>query len=300
MDGANVALASSTRKTSSLVPRTISAVILIPILIIPVYWGVWSTALLVAVATIISLTELYSVLRHAGYQPRYVIGSINALLLCGAATLQGQVPIDLMSVAVGSSIMLALLSEMPRPDRKRSLPGWAFTFVSAYYIGGLLSHYILLRRIDAPLNEGPLSFLNIPPGAAWIYTVMAITWLQDTAAYFVGRTYGRHQMAPILSPKKSWEGAAGGLLMSIAAAMLAAFLLGLPISYTAAAIIGVIGGIAGQLGDLGESLIKRQIGIKDASHLIPGHGGILDRADSMLFTAPVIYYCCLFVLTVPL
>jgi phosphatidate cytidylyltransferase len=106
-------------------------------------------------------------------------------------------------------------------------------------------------------------------------------------------------MTPYLSPKKSWEGAAGGFVASVLVALLAVPLLGLPLSYPAAALLGIAGGIAGQLGDLAESLIKRQIGTKDIGHLIPGHGGLFDRLDSMLFTAPVLYYLIL-LLTVPI
>jgi phosphatidate cytidylyltransferase len=97
-------------------------------------------------------------------------------------------------------------------------------------------------------------------------------------------------MAPALSPHKSWEGAAAGLAAAILAALLLAALFGLPLSPLQAILIGAAGGISGQLGDLAESLIKRQIGIKDSSNLIPGHGGVLDRIDSMLFTAPTVYY----------
>jgi phosphatidate cytidylyltransferase len=97
-------------------------------------------------------------------------------------------------------------------------------------------------------------------------------------------------MAPLLSPKKTWEGFAGGMLASIIAALAAVPLLGLPIGYLGAGLIGAVAAIAGPLGDLGESLIKRQIGVKDSGQLIPGHGGVLDRMDSLLFVGPVIYY----------
>lgn len=97
-------------------------------------------------------------------------------------------------------------------------------------------------------------------------------------------------MAPILSPKKSWEGFAGGMVAAIATALFCVPLLGLPITLLEAAILGVIAGIFGPLGDLAESLIKRQVGVKDSGYIIPGHGGILDRIDSILFTGPVVYY----------
>jgi phosphatidate cytidylyltransferase len=298
MDGANAASAASPSKVSSLAQRIFSAGVLIPVLVGLVYWSVWSVAVLVAVAATISLFELYSLLGHGPYTPRLVPGLIMGLLLCVAATFQGTVSFDLIGFVVSGSILFSLVLELIRRDRRNSLNSWAITFAGAYYIGGLLSYYILLRRLDAPLQGGWLAPLAIPPGAAWVYLVLAITWLQDTAAFAVGRTWGRHQMAPYLSPKKTWEGFIGGFVASVITALLAIPIMGLPIGYGAAALIGVAGGLVGPLGDLTESFFKRQLGVKDSGHIIPGHGGILDRIDSMIFTAPVIYYLVL-LLTVP-
>jgi phosphatidate cytidylyltransferase len=190
-----------------------------------------------------------------------------------------------------------LIAELPPRDRQGSLEGWALTFAGACYVAWLLSHYILLRTLETPLAGGWLAGLHIQSGAAWVYVVLAITWMQDTMAYFVGSAWGRRQMAPYLSPKKSWEGAVGGIIASMLTALLAVPMLGLPIGYASAALLGVAGGLAGLGGDLAESLIKRQMDVKDTGSLIPGHGGILDRLDSMLFTAPVLYY--LILLTAP-
>lgn len=290
MDSANAASAASTSRASSLLQRVGSAVALLPLLVGLVYWNVWSTALLVMLVTVVCLLELYRLFRQTGYRPRMLLGILSGVLLCGAALFQGSVPVDLTGTVVGGSVLLALLTEVLRRDREGSLNAWALTFAGAYYIGGLLSYYILLRRLETPLNPAWLASLHIPPGAAWVYMVMAITWLQDTAAFFVGRSFGRHRMAPYLSPKKTWEGAIGGFLASVLAALLAVPLLGLPLGYGEAVLIGAAGGVFGPIGDLAESLIKRQLGVKDAGNLIPGHGGILDRADSILFTAPVIYF----------
>lgn len=152
--------------------------------------------------------------------------------------------------------------------------------------------FVLLREVVSPIGPNLFSMLGLPleSGAAWIYFVLAITWIQDTAAYFVGKYLGRSKMAPVLSPKKTWEGAAGGLIGSILAAIAFAMILGLPLTILQAGVLGLVGGVAGPLGDLAESMIKRQVGLKDAGNLIPGHGGLLDRADSLLFTGPVLYY----------
>lgn len=300
MAGVNAALAGSVSSSSSLVKRVSSALVLLVLLVGVVYWGVWPVVLLTAGAIVAALLEYSSALRQAGFHPRPMVGVASGLLLCGAAVGRPYVSFDITGLALASSVLLALIAELPRHDRQGSLPGWALTFAGACYISWLLSHYILLRSLDMPpLRAGWLAALQIPPGAAWVYTVFAITWFQDAAALLVGRTWGRHRMAPYLSPKKSWEGAAGGFAASVLAALLAVPLLGLPLGYAGAALLGVVGGIAGPVGDLAESFIKRQIGIKDASNIIPGHGGVLDRADSMLFTAPVLYYLVV-LLTVPL
>ncbi len=295
MDGANAASADSPSKASSLASRLVSVSVLIPIVIAAAWWY-WSTAILVWVCVVIGIAELYGIMRRGGYTPRASVGLAVGLLICVATAFQPSTRLDLSEAAIGLSILISLAYELLPRDRSDSLLSWALTFSGAYYIGGLLSYFILLAQLDTPLRGGWLAFLHIPPATSWIFLALAITWLQDTAAYFVGRSLGRHKMAPVLSPKKSWEGAAGGFVTSILTALLAVAILGLPISYAAAALIGAAAGVAGPIGDLVESLIKRQIGIKDSGQLIPGHGGILDRIDSLIFTTPVIYYLILLTL----
>jgi phosphatidate cytidylyltransferase len=303
MDSANDALAASVNKPRLLLRRVLSVAVLLPIIIGLVYAGVLPVALLTAAAVVVALLELYAALQRSGYEPRRLTGILSGLLLCAAATLQSLLPTqanDWIGFALAASLLVALVAEIFRHNHAGSLEGWTLTFACACYTGWLLSHYILLRGLHIPLEGGGgwLAFLHLPPGAAWVFLVLAITWFDDTMAYVVGSTWGRHQMAPYLSPKKSWEGAIGGFVASVLVALLAVPLLGLPLSYPAAAVLGMAGGIAGQVGDLVESLIKRQIGTKDIGHIIPGHGGLLDRLDSMLFTAPVLYYLIL-LLTVP-
>ncbi|HYF62392.1 MAG TPA: phosphatidate cytidylyltransferase, partial [Herpetosiphonaceae bacterium] len=151
--------------------------------------------------------------------------------------------------------------------------------------------FVLLRGIAAPpLRPNALEGLRLAPGAAWIFATFAVTWASDTGAYFAGRAFGRNKMSPRLSPKKTWEGFAGGTLASIGAGVGIVALLGLPVSPLVGVALGLIGAIGGTLGDLAESMLKRQAGVKDSGNLIPGHGGLLDRVDSLLFTAPLIYY----------
>jgi phosphatidate cytidylyltransferase len=295
MDGANAASADSPSRASSLALRIASVSVLIPIVIAAAWWY-WSTAILVGLCIALAILELYGIMRRGGYEPRTLVGLAIGLLICLAPSIQTLTSVDLSEVVIGLSIVLSLAYELLPRNRNGSLVNWALTFGGAYYIAGLLSYFILLSQLSTPLHGGWLAMLHIPPGTSWNLLVLAITWLQDTSAYFVGRAFGRHKMAPVLSPKKSWEGAAGGFVASALTAVLATAILGLPISYLSATMIGAIAGVAGPLGDLVESLIKRQVGIKDSGQLIPGHGGILDRIDSLLFTAPVIYYLILLTL----
>ena len=290
MDNANAASAASPVNKSSLTSRVISAFVLLPVIAVLVWWSVWSVAVAVVVATVISLRELYGAFAAGHYQPRVGLGLCVALALVFSVALQPFVAINLLELVLTGSILVTLIVELPRHDHAGTLPAWALTLAGAIYIGWLLSHFILLRGLRTPLSPSIFTPLDIQPGAAWVYMVLAITFIQDTAAYFVGRSMGRHKMAPLLSPKKTWEGAVGGLVGSVTTSLVCIPLLGLPLTLGAGIVIGLVGGVVGPLGDLAESLIKRQVGLKDAGSIIPGHGGVLDRADSLLFTAPTLFY----------
>lgn len=299
MESANAASVESLKKIkknrSSLIPRVISGGVLLALIVGVVLWNTWAVAGFTAAAALACLVELFTAFQQAGHRPRMGVGVVFVSLLCAAATLQGTVAIDLTGLVLATTVMVSLGTELTRREYTTGLTDWALTLAGAYYTGGLLSYYILLHRLNTPSVGGGILGAPLTPGAAWVFFVLIITWCQDTAAFFVGRTIGRHPMAPIVSPAKTWEGAIGGFLASVTAAVLAVPLLGLPIGYLKAALLGAMGGIVGPIGDLSESLIKRRIGLKDMSNLIPGHGGILDRADSMLFTAPVLYYLILLV-----
>jgi phosphatidate cytidylyltransferase len=256
-------------------------------------WSVWSVAAAVGVAAVIGLFELYGAFRAGGYQPRLSVGVAIALGAILAFLLQPFVAFDLTMLAVTLAIVVSMVVEVIDYRTEGALPSWGLTVAGALYLGWLFGHFVLLRELATPLRPSLFTRFQIAPGTAWIFMLFAVTWIQDTAAYFVGRWIGRHKMAPLLSPKKTWEGAVGGLVGSVVAALLCVPLFGLPLSLAQAALIGLVGGVVGPLGDLAESLIKRQVGLKDAGNLIPGHGGILDRADSLLFNGAVLYYLIL-------
>jgi phosphatidate cytidylyltransferase len=159
---------------------------------------------------------------------------------------------------------------------------WVWTLAGIIYIGWLLSHFIPLRGLEG--------------GRDWVFIAIFATFAADTAAFFTGRAIGRHPLATAISPGKTWEGAAGGFLGAIAASLiLAAILPGILIPYWQIVLLGALIGIFAQLGDLAESMLKRSVGLKDAGKLIPGHGGLLDRLDSILFTVVVVYYYVIWV-----
>jgi phosphatidate cytidylyltransferase len=271
--------------------RIISALVLAPVVLLIVWAGGWWVTGLIALAVVIGIRELVRMLRAGKLHPRPLVASAIGLGFIGAVVLQSRTSVNLIGAVLAIGTIGALMAEIWRRDRSGSLDAWAITLASAVYVGGLLTHFILLRELNLPgLRPGPLAALRIAPGAAWIYATFAVTWAADSGAYFAGRAFGRNKMSPLLSPKKTWEGFAGGLLAAIGAGVGIVALLGLPVSLAVGAALGIIGAVGGTFGDLAESMLKRQAGVKDSGALIPGHGGLLDRIDSLLFTGPLVYY----------
>jgi len=156
----------------------------------------------------------------------------------------------------------------------------AFALLAFLYVPFLLMHLVLLRLT--------------PFGIEWLFVIMLIVMTNDSAAYYTGSAFGKHRLYPLVSPKKSVEGAIGGLFGSLGGTLLAKFTFFPQLSFTDAVATAVVVGVVGQAGDLFESLLKRSFGVKDSGTIIPGHGGVLDRLDSILFAAPVTYYYVLF------
>ena len=178
-----------------------------------------------------------------------------------------------IDVAFGGLAAALLLAAMWRPESGSRFSGWVLTLGAALYTGGLLGLAVPLR--------------DRPDGFRWVLLALSVTWAYDSAAYLGGRLFGRHGFATRISPRKTWEGVASGLLAAIA--VTAALTPFLPLSWWQVAPLGLAWAVAAQGGDLVESMLKRDTGHKNSGALIPGHGGMLDRIDSLLFVVPAVY-----------
>ena len=177
-------------------------------------------------------------------------------------------------LAAGALVSLAWL--LVRFRSAWSVRDLGITAAISLYTGGLLAYALFLREIAS--------------GREWLMFALLVTFAADTSAFIAGKAVGRRPMAPAISPSKTWEGSAGGLVGAIGASIALSNLLGLDIAGWEAAVVGALVGIAAQLGDLLESRVKRAASVKDSGWLVPGHGGALDRLDSIVMTLPVVYY----------
>jgi len=235
---------------------------------------------LVDLIILLGLREFYVLMRAKGYQPFEVLGYFCALAISWYAWREG-VGVPLI---VTGSILLIMVRELFRREMTQSLAHIAVTIFGIMYIGWMGSHLVMLRELPASMG------LDDRMGAQLVFFAALLTWATDTGAYLFGVAFGRHKLIPRISPNKTVEGAVGGLIAAGFCGWLCSRGLTPFLTPFAATVVGLIVGVMAQLGDLVESMIKRDAGIKDSAELIPGHGGVLDRFDSLLFTVPVLYY----------
>lgn len=279
--------------------RAISSVFIVLLTLGPAILGRTLFAVVAAAIFGLIVHEFTNLLRQAGHRP---VAGIGYLILLGALLLVTTHRWEQWSTAlIVAAIFLPLLVILFRPDHRGALVDWAVTTAAALYVAIPAAHFVLLRDLPGSLHnfvnqldatgawQSPLGQISAV-GLAWYLLAQCVTWLTDVGAYLFGRLWGRHKLAPLISPGKSVEGAVGGLVLGGLTAMLCAWGFGLPMAAPLALAVGIFLSVCGQLGDLAESLLKRQAGIKDSSTLIPGHGGIFDRLDSLLIVATVTYY----------
>jgi phosphatidate cytidylyltransferase len=292
--------------SAELTRRVVFGVIAAPIAIAIVLYGGAPLAALLAIAAALAAWELFRLARAGGLTPFDDVGILIAgviPLIVHARFLRLYDPdasIGPLSLAVVTVLALLGLAIWARGVSGKPLGAVAVTAFGAAYAGGTLSYGYAIRYHDyafapAALPMGGRTF-TLASGALLLLLPLLLTWASDIGAYVVGRSIGKHKLIPSISPGKTVEGAIGGLLSCMLIAWLyTRFILhpGTHLDFRRSPggvlCFGALVSIAAQIGDLAESLLKREAGMKDSSHLIPGHGGVLDRLDSLLFVLPVSY-----------
>lgn len=271
-----IARATAAVETESVIhcmlTRTISALILLPIAIGLIWLGGAPFTIALSALLGVAAYEFNQLARQGDHPHRApLLFSLALVALSEADALDPHLGLLRPGLAL---ILMTSLAWQLRHRQAEPTVDWALAIAGGLYLGIAGAHFILLRQL--------------PDGERWLLLTLTGTWLADSGAYFIGSRLGRHKMTPTLSPKKSWEGLIGGVIFGMALNPIVAALFGLPIIHGAA--LGLIGATIGALGDLSISMIKRAANAKDSGHLIPGHGGALDRLDSLLFTVIVGYY----------
>jgi len=266
------------------VKRVASALVILPPLVVFLLYASPVLFLLLVLALIgLSLREYFHLLQHVHLSLCTHVTWLAAFALTMAAHFGGW---RWLSIGLFCSIVAltigAMLTASPVPH---FFPMLVYSVFGVLFIGWTLSHLVLLRL----LPEGPWYMLFL----------CAVVWVGDSAAMYIGKSLGRHKMAPTISPGKTWEGSVGGVVGGVGTAVVSAGFWLPHLVFWQCVVLGLCISLAAQISDLGESMLKRYAGVKDSSRLIPGHGGILDRVDSMLFAAPTLVYALYVLLPVP-
>ncbi|MFE8596907.1 phosphatidate cytidylyltransferase [Archangium violaceum] len=267
-------------KNKNLVIRTVSALTLLPLVVFLLFKGGLYSAALLSVAAAICASEYYLITQKT------------------------------LSPAAWVGIVLSgLLPALTLKDPARTGAG-AFWILAFYLFFAFTYHLIRGPLQDAPTRVAHLvtgmlygsvgltavaALRLMPDGMAWSISALVITWANDTSAYFAGRFLGRHKLYPEVSPNKTWEGFFGGMVGSVVGMFITRGFFYPMLTVTDCLVLGILGGILGPIGDLCESMLKRAYGVKDSGVAIPGHGGILDRIDALLFNAPLVFVYVTFV-----
>ncbi len=292
--------------SSELTKRVVFGVVAAPIAIGILLYGGWPLAALLAMTSAVGAWEFFRIARAAGHNPLDDVGITAAgliPLIVYARYLRIYDPnrsISALSLGVLFLLGLLGLAIWVRGVAGRPLGAVATTAFGTAYTGGMLSYGYAIRYHDYAFAPAAVHVagrvFNVPSGGLLLLLPVFLTWASDIGAYAVGRTMGRRKLIPAVSPGKTVEGAIGGLVAS----MLVAWIYTRGVLHPASQLdfrfppwgvlaFGALVSVAAQIGDLAESLLKREAGVKDSSHIIPGHGGILDRFDSLLFVLPVAF-----------
>jgi phosphatidate cytidylyltransferase len=265
-------------KNRNLVKRVASAVIFLPIALYLLWAGTVPTAAVAGFAAVVVTAELYHV---AGFSFRHV-ATIFGMVAAGsmawfALDLDARWPGMFAVLAFSPIVLLGTLTlSPPRGDLRLATTQAGLAALGPAHIGLSLATVVLIRGLEG--------------GFGWIFVLLAVTWGNDTGAYFAGRFLGKHKLNEKVSPKKTWEGFWGGMgIATLLAVVVAGTGLVPGLGVVDALVVGVVAGGLGPLGDLAESMIKRAFDVKDSGRFMPGHGGLYDRVDALLFNAPWVF-----------
>ncbi|NCO36183.1 MAG: hypothetical protein AUJ92_12600 [Armatimonadetes bacterium CG2_30_59_28] len=280
-----------------MVTRIISALVGIPLLLLVTWAGGWVFVAAICLLACMALYELYMVLRSRGMELVKEVAYPCALLLSiGAMTLSGDDLNLLFEAVVFVTVVGSLAFHLVIRTFSHRVSSIGATAFAVLYIGWLFSFFILLRNMRIE-GAGWLPIFENDVGCAFLFLAYVTTWACDSASYFVGQKWGRLRIYPMISPGKTLEGAIAGLTSACITGLVFGIWMGM--AGVHALILGFVLGFGGQLGDLLESIIKRDLQVKDFGAIIPGHGGVLDRFDSLLINVPLTYFYVLIVLSHP-
>jgi phosphatidate cytidylyltransferase len=254
--------------------RLYTAAVLIPtVYVIIVHLAPWALTLLLIAVGSIALLELYRISFQSRLNHVLVgVGSVTFILTIARSHLSLTLP----ELLLGGVLVMAVTASFIATSAAHRWQDALIAVFGVLYVGVPLSTVVSTR--------------TLPAGEFLVLFLAVVTWASDTGAYYVGTLWGKHPLMPSISPKKTMEGVLGGLVLAVAAALLAHWWFASQLSWSDAVMLGVLLTITGLIGDLFESVIKRRTGVKDSGGILPGHGGMLDRIDSLLFTAPTFYY----------
>ncbi|MCK5391225.1 MAG: phosphatidate cytidylyltransferase [Deltaproteobacteria bacterium] len=274
---------------SNSIQRLLTAAVAIPILYIIFLIGGLLYLLFFLILILVGQIEYQKLLESKNLPNEKILGIVSSLLM-GVSAYLGYYYFTFCFTAL---ILLILVLDLRKGDFSQTVTNIGATLFGVIYLGWLLSHAILLRNIGQNENIRAYSENNQGLGDLGFFLVVfavACTFLNDTGAYYTGTLIGKHKLAPKISPGKTIEGTVGGIVVCIIAGLIVNFLFGYPLSSDWTIAFALLVGIAAILGDLVESSIKRGAGIKDSGDIVPGHGGVLDRFDSLIFVFPASYY----------
>jgi phosphatidate cytidylyltransferase len=261
-----------------LVERVVVGLLLIPLAALVICLGGWPYALAITLVLCIAGWEYWRMMQNGGFSP-------SLFLLVGGITAFGLVQQFFSHTVNEYTFTFLILATMTvsvcrfELGEEQPASNFALNIAGLVYLGWMGSYLISLR--------------NLPDGIWWVAVTLPAAWASDVGAFFIGSQIGKHRLAPRVSPRKSWEGYLGGLPFAVAWSVgMAWFAQGQVAAITPikGAILGMAIGLTAPLGDLFESLLKRQFGIKDTSHILPGHGGVMDRIDSTLWTGAISFF----------